>query len=346
MAENGHGGTTGIYLVVDTNFLLSHLEIIERLVIIQSGQPYYTIIIPRQVLQELDGLKSSINNNEVAIQARSSIDYLYSKFHDVSPEIRSQRIREQINSNVTKDESILDCCLYFQSSINSNSMVVLLSNDKNLCNLALAENILTVSWRDGMSGDIIAEKVIEEYQQRGINNNYNGINNFNDNDDDNDMIEVDLDNNDWISNSVGNEEAQELLYESDENNNIKNMDTTYTDDIQSKHSEFIENDYKSISPAESKSIYKFMRARDEIYSQMTTLIKESITYAVKFVYGDDFELISYKESDLRSLKDAAYFIKKMGHSTFSDFFPRRGGPLDTLRDKESVIKYSSKPKRI
>ena len=43
-----------------------------------------------------------------------------------------------------------------------HNFVVLLSNDKNLCLRALTEQLLTVSYREGMSAELIASKVYEE----------------------------------------------------------------------------------------------------------------------------------------------------------------------------------------
>ncbi|CCD27471.1 mRNA-processing endoribonuclease NDAI_0K02800 [Naumovozyma dairenensis CBS 421] len=152
--------------VIDTNFIISHLNTLEHLRQLYSVY-HHIIVIPNTVLQELDGLKSSRNNDNfnnksttVASLARSGNQWIYKNLANVQSGVVGQKLRERLNPNLTKDDSILDCCLYFKEKL--NCFVILLSNDKNLCLKALTENILTVSYRDGMTAELIATKAYQE----------------------------------------------------------------------------------------------------------------------------------------------------------------------------------------
>lgn len=151
-----------IHLVVDTNFILSHLSIVDELASRWDYyQRVYTITIPTQVVQELDGLKET-GSTALAASARAAIDWCYTHFHNLSPQVRGQRMAERLDPHAAKDDSILDCCLFLAQETARRPMVVLLSNDKNLCNKALINGILTVSYRRGMAADVIAERIVQE----------------------------------------------------------------------------------------------------------------------------------------------------------------------------------------
>ncbi|ONH74942.1 Transcriptional protein SWT1 [Pichia kudriavzevii] len=160
------------YLVVDTNFILSHLAILEDLENL-SHDKYagcYQIVIPKQVIHELDGLKDSdksvlTSRHSISKLARSAIDWCYAHFHESVPTVTGQRLHERIDVDATKDDSILDCCLYFQNVENGGgNFVVLMSDDKNLCVKALVNNVLTVSYRTGMDAELIASNIVNELQ--------------------------------------------------------------------------------------------------------------------------------------------------------------------------------------
>ena len=162
--------------VIDTNFIISHLEILENLRSLFT-QYHHTIIIPRYTIRELDGLKGSdrvIENNEcgtstnrhksVGEAARAANTWIYSHLANTSSGVIGQKLSQRININSIKDDSILDCCLYFKER--KNCFVILLSNDKNLCLKALTEEVLTVSYRTGMTGELIARIAYDERNYR------------------------------------------------------------------------------------------------------------------------------------------------------------------------------------
>ncbi|CAR22228.1 mRNA-processing endoribonuclease [Lachancea thermotolerans CBS 6340] len=155
--------------VVDTNFIISHLDILESLRS-SSFQFNHQIIIPRTVIHELDGLKnpnhSSVQGTSkeaISVLARKANNWIYSNLANVAHGVVGQRLNQRLDYESRKDDSILDCCLFFKERL--RRFVILLSNDKNLCLKALTEGILTVSFRKGMSADSIAQKA---YAERGV----------------------------------------------------------------------------------------------------------------------------------------------------------------------------------
>lgn len=191
------------YLVVDTNFMLSHLDIVDGLRSI-SGKYGLVIVIPMVVVQELDGLKNSnrytdvpskrasvndkngersvshppsdnsyssdwpedsLSSASVGHLARWANDWIYTALAERSPLVRGQRPNQRLDKTAVKDDAILDCCMYFQA-VYPGTLQILLSNDKNLCLKALTNDVLTVSYRKGMSAKIIAETIHNENVSR------------------------------------------------------------------------------------------------------------------------------------------------------------------------------------
>jgi rRNA-processing protein FCF1 len=155
-----------ILMVVDTNFMISHLDIIDELAKL-SSKYHHRIVIPFTVVRELDGLKGSrrtaddlISGKTVGHLARWANDWIYRMLAERHSAVAVQKLREVTDKEAIKDDSILDCCIYFKDR--TGALVILLSNDKNLCMKALAHEILTVSYRKGMTADLIARKSFEE----------------------------------------------------------------------------------------------------------------------------------------------------------------------------------------
>lgn len=294
------------YLIVDTNFIISHLDLLidlEQLAHLKYPG-FYQIVIPQQVVQELDGLKENghgSGNNGIESQhslstlARKSIDWCYSHFHDSVPTVTGQRIHERINRHAEKDDSILDCCLYFQSVETSfHNLVVLLSNDKNLCVKALVNNILTISYRSGMTAELISENVVAELQ-----NNYQTA-----------IQQPSAHYNDQLQNlQIPNEVCNEGM------------------DIEDSTS----NEVKEYTAYDVGNI---------ILPEVTALVTEAVDYGVRSVYGEDIEFVGYNPNKMKTLTDASRCIVKMGISTFSEFFNRKFfDPIKIL--KENMQFYST-----
>lgn len=160
------------YLVVDTNFILSHLEVVDKLRKL-AKEHRHRIVIPITVIQELDGLKNSrrvekvdgISTSSMSHLARWANDWIYNCFANKDPGVIGQAIDQRINRLAAKDDAILDCALYIKRE-NPKTVQVLMTNDKNLCAKALLNDILTVSYRDGMSAERIALMISHENYHR------------------------------------------------------------------------------------------------------------------------------------------------------------------------------------
>lgn len=313
------------YLVVDTNFILSHLSLLNDLerLLHTKYMGAYQIVIPKQVVHELDGLKdadrSIDSRHSISRLARSAIDWCYLHFHESMPTVTGQRLHERIDKNALKDNAILDCCLYFQNVENGgNNMVVLLSNDKNLCVKALVNNVLTISYRPGMTADLIAGNVVSE-----LNNNYNT--------------------------SFSNQMSPDGRSYNNEPSVVMN-----NDDMEVEPAYIPENTVGPVpsrqdtsTPNSTASRCFFHETSQEIFSQVTTLALEAIKYAVESIFEDDTDMVGYDDSKMKTLLDAARCIVKMGLSTFAEFFDkRRFNPMRILQDREQMQMYVHVPKDV
>lgn len=131
LANNGYEGT--LYIVLDTNVLLSHLKFVVELKdfpIQGIGRPI--LVIPWVVIQELDSLKdnkwkrhqSSKTDlkkveERVDMLARIAIRFLNGCFQKSDPRVRGQTIdeaAEQVGTlkEESNDDRILQCCLLFK----------------------------------------------------------------------------------------------------------------------------------------------------------------------------------------------------------------------------------------
>lgn len=143
-------------LVVDTNFILEHIDILDKL---REFAPVagYVVVIPYTVIEELDGIKSTRNDDKSRL-ARAAMNWLMRYFGEGSPGIVGQKMTEIVQPNLRADDAILDCCLYFQDV--KHCYTVLLSGDHNLCVKALVHRIKTVTYRDGLTAGEIAHKIM------------------------------------------------------------------------------------------------------------------------------------------------------------------------------------------
>lgn len=161
------------FLIVDTNFMLSHLNILNDLK--ETGEKYkIKVVIPIAAIKELDGLKKStrvadmegeLSGKSVGHLARWANDWIYAALATNNGTVVGQKLSQRIDKFATQDDAILDCCLFYQTTY-PTSLVVMLSNDKNLCLKALANEVLTVSYRPGMNAKLIGEMVLQENHRR------------------------------------------------------------------------------------------------------------------------------------------------------------------------------------
>jgi rRNA-processing protein FCF1 len=101
------------------------------------------LVIPWQVLQELDILKDHkrSKSSALAAKARSAVSFLHFNFVSDHPRIRGQTAFDSVPIGFqieVPDDAIIQCCLLIAQR---TSRVILLSNDKNLCNKAIVNGI-------------------------------------------------------------------------------------------------------------------------------------------------------------------------------------------------------------
>ncbi|CAG4999442.1 unnamed protein product [Parnassius apollo] len=142
-ASNNNTVQEKIVLVVDTNIFIHELDFIKNVLNSHikgySEQP--TLLVPWRVINELDRLKDNNNGNgALCKRAKSAMDYLYKSLPE-NNRIKGQSLRDA-NSHIypceVPDDEILNCCL---QQAERGKPVILLSNDKNLCNKASINNI-------------------------------------------------------------------------------------------------------------------------------------------------------------------------------------------------------------
>ncbi|CAN3359691.1 hypothetical protein DICA0_E03400 [Diutina catenulata] len=155
------------WLVLDTNSLISSMRVVKQIVEM-APKFHIVLVVPRQVIRELDGLK-----NQTKIEPRTGIDvgkaarqanlWVYEKLGESHPSVRGQRLAEVLDSKASKDDAILDCCLWFQQQY-PDDLVALVSGDRNLCAKALVEKVRTISIHPEMTAKVICETVFQERQ--------------------------------------------------------------------------------------------------------------------------------------------------------------------------------------
>lgn len=155
-------------LVLDTNFLISHLSLLEEVRVLHE-QYGHIIVIPWVVIQELDGLKEnrkmsnhvdstsdgSRKTSSIRYLARAATDWIYKHLASNTTSIVGQKLTQINDLNLTGDDAILDCCRYFQT--HKGGLTVILSNDKNLCTKSLIHEVRTISYVK----DMTAEQIIQ-----------------------------------------------------------------------------------------------------------------------------------------------------------------------------------------
>ncbi|OWR41283.1 putative ubiquitin-protein ligase BRE1 [Danaus plexippus plexippus] len=132
-----------LVLVIDTNIFIHDLDFIK--VVLNSHIKGYseqpTVLVPWRVINELDRLKDNNNGNgSLCKRAKAAMDYLYKSLPENS-RIKGQSLRDA-NSHIypceVPDDEILNCSL---QQLERDKNVILLTNDKNLCNKASINNV-------------------------------------------------------------------------------------------------------------------------------------------------------------------------------------------------------------
>ncbi|KAI8879010.1 hypothetical protein K501DRAFT_257585 [Backusella circina FSU 941] len=166
--------------IVDTNFLLSNLGTLNALLDVSEGRPgSLLLILPWQVILELDGLKSKNMDGEsqVGLSARKAMKFLEMHLRDKKYAIRGQRTDEVFDKKSKGgDDAILDCCMYFQQL--TTRRLTLLSNDRNLCIKVMVHGVdsLSAESKSGLEsllnrvdkGNGVDQRVNEASQQQSV----------------------------------------------------------------------------------------------------------------------------------------------------------------------------------
>ncbi|KAM4895845.1 transcriptional protein SWT1 isoform 1-T1 [Sylvia borin] len=135
-----------ILVVIDTNIMISHLEFVRSL---RSedipGVDRLALIIPWVVLQELDNLKKGRMLQHVRDKAIPAVQFIYkclksqdSKLWGQSMQLASEKMYGLSDEN--NDDRVLQCCLQYQKLF-PQALVVLCTDDKNLCNKAIVSEV-------------------------------------------------------------------------------------------------------------------------------------------------------------------------------------------------------------
>ncbi|KAJ7415315.1 hypothetical protein BTVI_38631 [Pitangus sulphuratus] len=135
-----------ILVVIDTNIMISHLEFVRSLKSEDiPGVDRLALIIPWVVLQELDNLKKGKMLQHVRDKAIPAVQFIYkclknqdSKLWGQSMQLASQKIYGLSDEN--NDDRVLQCCLQYQSLF-PQAVVILCTDDKNLCNKAIVSEV-------------------------------------------------------------------------------------------------------------------------------------------------------------------------------------------------------------
>jgi hypothetical protein len=136
-------------LVIDTSFILSHLQLVDKLVEAYSRWGN-TVMLPWATLMELDRLKNSnvmvLHKNasdvevsvSVGMLARRANSWLIDTMSKNPKVLWSQKAAEVLapHSAAKVATAILECCWYVKEI--KGMRTALLSNDKGLCFQALA----------------------------------------------------------------------------------------------------------------------------------------------------------------------------------------------------------------
>ncbi|EMR08054.1 hypothetical protein PNEG_03496 [Pneumocystis murina B123] len=170
-----------VILVVDTNFVISHLSLISDLS--KQCESYkYIIVFPWATIQELNGLKSSRNmyvshtGEDIAFSVRKATDFIYKSLLQKENSIRGQKMTEVIDATLTGDDSILDCCRYWHEK--RLLKTILLSNDKNLSIKVMIHGIYSISYEPGMTLELLLDEISKKLDHYLKHKNFDELQNI------------------------------------------------------------------------------------------------------------------------------------------------------------------------
>ncbi|ODV89132.1 hypothetical protein CANCADRAFT_134077 [Tortispora caseinolytica NRRL Y-17796] len=145
-------------LILDTNFILSHLSLIDSILRV-SAENNIVIVVPWAVIRELDYLKNRESNGsesglDVATMARRANRWLSNALGNADPALYCQPTPSN-PSSPGGDDAILHCC----ESVNAVLPAILLTNDQNLAVRAFTINIPVVSYTSSLNANALVDEV-------------------------------------------------------------------------------------------------------------------------------------------------------------------------------------------
>ncbi|XP_058030397.1 transcriptional protein SWT1 isoform X2 [Ahaetulla prasina] len=170
-------------IVIDTNIMISHLTFIKSLKNATiPGIGKFLLLIPWVVLQELDNLKRGKILENVRQKAIPAVHFIYTCLKNQDPKLWGQSMQlasqtSQSFSTENNDDRVLQCCLQYQN-LYPQAEVILLTDDKNLCNKSLVSEIKAYSKADVVAafqkmtpkGTIISEDTSNNKWEKGSPN--------------------------------------------------------------------------------------------------------------------------------------------------------------------------------
>ncbi|CAH6719981.1 transcriptional protein Swt1p [[Candida] jaroonii] len=311
--------STQSILIIDTNFMLSNLKMLDE-INKRRDQYNFTVVIPIETIRELDGLKRSdrlVDSKTIGVLARWANDWIYAQL--AKGAIRGQDYKQRIDKNSTQDDSILDCCLWFKQ--NTESLVILFSNDKNLCVKALSNEILTVSYKEGMDAELICSTIYEESIHRnggnsGVNGGDQGMNGASD--------------PGMNGGNPGMNGGNPAMNQSMNVGTPHPAMTNSTSHIETVAPEINMRDHLTRQ-----------QAVDIVYNEIFILTKSVIHHCMEESFGEDLDIIrGYDPDSIRDLQDCKEILVRYWHTVFRQFVGRRKD-LETLsidiHDMEDVL---------
>ncbi|KAK9702341.1 PIN domain [Popillia japonica] len=130
-----------LHIVIDTNIFISHLNVIQDLLSEEYDNCCHVVYVPWIVIQELDYFKDGRSGSPTMLKAaKKAIKFINDMLIRKHTKLKGQTVREALQQEPSgnSDDGILFCCVKLAQMSDS---VILLSNDVNLRNKALINNI-------------------------------------------------------------------------------------------------------------------------------------------------------------------------------------------------------------
>lgn len=128
-----------LHIIVDTNIFIKDLSVLPRLMKRKFPDPlgYPVLVVPYIVLKELENLSHTKRGTAIDLSAKAANRFINDQFSARNPQLKGQKAADHAHKLVqvqSGDDDVLNCGLQVKGS---GKKVILLSNDVNLRNKAL-----------------------------------------------------------------------------------------------------------------------------------------------------------------------------------------------------------------